>query len=126
MNKFLDSLEEKLVPIATKLDQNRYLSAVKDGFFAVMSILIIGSIFLLFANMPINGYPEFMANILGEGWKQYFLVPFFASINIMTLYVVIGISRSLAESYDMNQEASVIGTLVAFLILTPFQVGNQD
>ena len=91
-----------------------------------MSFLIIGSIFLLFANMPINGYPEFMAKILGEGWKQYFLVPFFASMNIMTLYVVIGISRSLAESYDMNQEASVIGILVAFLILTPFQVGNQD
>lgn len=125
MNKFLDTLEEKLVPIATKLDQNRYLSAVKDGFFAVMSFLIIGSIFLLFANMPINGYPEFMAKILGEGWKQYFLVPFFASMNIMTLYVVIGISRSLAESYDMNQEASVIGTLVAFLILTPFQAGES-
>ncbi|CAM3681837.1 PTS sugar transporter subunit IIC [Erysipelothrix urinaevulpis] len=125
MNKILDSLEQKLVPIASKLDQNRYLSAVKDGFFAVMSFLIIGSIFLLFANLPINGYPEFMTGLLGEGWKQYFLVPFFASMNVMTLFVMIGIARSLASSHNMDEESSIIGTLVAFLILTPFEAGES-
>lgn len=37
-----------------KLDGNRYVTAIKDGFFGVMSLLIIGSFFLLLlsANLP--------------------------------------------------------------------------
>lgn len=45
MDKVMNFLEEKMAPIAYKLDSNRYLTAIKSGFFAAMSILIIGSIF---------------------------------------------------------------------------------
>ena len=76
MDKFLDVLQEKLGPIAYKLNANRYLSAIKEGFFGAMSLLIIGSMFLLLANLPIPGYADFMAGIFGADWTQLLHGPF--------------------------------------------------
>lgn len=50
MENLLNILEEKLTPIAVKLEQNRYLSAVKNSFMAAMPLLIIGSFFILLAD----------------------------------------------------------------------------
>ncbi|NLC97154.1 MAG: oligo-beta-mannoside permease IIC protein, partial [Erysipelotrichaceae bacterium] len=63
MDKFVDILQDKLAPIAAKLSENRYLAAIRDGFLGVMSLLILGSMFLLFAALPIPGYADLMAGI---------------------------------------------------------------
>ena len=112
-------LEAKLVPIARKLDQNRYLTAIKDGFFAVMPLLIIGSMFLLIPNIPSEGYQNFMASKLGENWSKYVLIPFDATMNLMTIFVMIGMAKSLGRSFDIDDVTSIVTALVAFLILTP-------
>ncbi|CZQ90947.1 phosphotransferase system eiic [Trichococcus palustris] len=119
MDKFLDVLQEKLGPIAYKLNANRYLSAIKEGFFGAMSLLIIGSMFLLFANLPIPGYADFMAGIFGADWTQFFMVPYNMTMNIMTIFVMIGIARDLCKTYELDDLAGIIYSLVGFLILTP-------
>lgn len=119
MDKFLDVLQEKMGPIAYKLDSNRYLSAIKTGFFGAMPILIIGSVFLLFANLPIPGYADFMASIMGENWTTYFMVPYDMTMNIMTIFVVFGIAKDLAHHYKVDDLAAVVIAVVAFFILTP-------
>lgn len=119
MDKFLDILQEKMGPIAYKLDSNRYLSAIKTGFFGAMPILIIGSVFLLFANLPIPGYADFMASIMGENWTTYFMVPYDMTMNIMTIFVVFGIAKDLAHHYKVDDLAAVVIAVVAFFILTP-------
>ena len=58
MNNVFEKMNEKLVPIAMKISSNRYLTAIKEGFFGVMPIIIVGSIFLLLTSIPINGYEE--------------------------------------------------------------------
>ena len=119
MDGFLNKLESVMGPIAIKLDQNKYLTAIKDGFFGVTSILIVGSIFLLFSSLPIPGYPEFMAGIFGDNWAQFFLIPYEWTMNVMNLYVVIGMARSLAKQYKVDDLGAMIVSLVALLIVTP-------
>ncbi|MGA9517304.1 MAG: PTS sugar transporter subunit IIC [Trichococcus sp.] len=119
MDKFLDVLQEKLGPIAYKLNANRYLSAIKEGFFGAMSLLIIGSMFLLIANLPIPGYADFMAGIFGADWTQFFMVPYSMTMNIMTIFVMIGLARDLCKTYEIDDLAGIIYSLVGFLILTP-------
>lgn len=119
MEKFLDVLQEKLGPVAYKLNSNRYLSAVKEGFFGAMSLLIIGSMFLLFANLPIPGYADFMAGIFGADWTNFFMVPYNMTMNIMTIFVMIGIAKDLCKTYEIDDLAGIIYALVGFLILTP-------
>lgn len=119
MDGFLDSLQEKLGPIAQKLNENKYIAAIRDGFMGVMSLLILGSIFLLFANLPIPGYADFMAGIIGENWATFFNTPYNMTMEIMTVFVVIGIARSLAKSNDIDDLGAILWALVAFFILTP-------
>ena len=73
-----------------------------------MSLLIIGSIFLLFANLPIPGYADFMAGIFGANWTEFFMVPYNMTMNIMTLFVMIGISQDLSKHYDLDEESSTV------------------
>ncbi|MBW4827453.1 MAG: PTS transporter subunit EIIC [Clostridiaceae bacterium] len=119
MDGFMKLLEAKLVPVARKLDQNRYLTAIKDGFFAVMPLLIIGSMFLLIPNIPSEAYQNFMASKLGEDWSKYILIPFDATMNLMTIFVMIGMAKSLGRSFDIDDVTSIVTALVGFLILTP-------
>ena len=62
MSKFTDTLGEKIAPIAAKMQSNRYLSAIKEGFFGSTPLLIAGSIFLLFTSLPFDWYSAFLAD----------------------------------------------------------------
>jgi len=119
MENALNKMEALMTPIAMKLDQNKYLTAIKDGFFGVTSILIVGSTFLLFSNLPIPNYPEFMAGIFGVNWAEFFNVPYNMTMNLMNLYVIIGMARSLAKTYKVDDLGASITALVSFFILTP-------
>lgn len=51
-SKFMNFLENMLLPIADKLNNNRYLSALRDGFMVALPLIIFGSIFVVIANFP--------------------------------------------------------------------------
>ncbi|SEN93478.1 PTS system, cellobiose-specific IIC component [Amphibacillus marinus] len=126
MDKFMASMNKKLIPIAKAFDTNRYLDAIKNGFFGVMPFLIIGSFLLIFGNLPIEGYPEFMQSIFGAGWDSIFNIPFEATMNIMTLFVIMGTAKSLAKHYKINELNASIAAVVAFIILTPFIFAGEE
>ena len=122
MNSFFDKMGEKLMPFASKVSTNRYLNAIKEGFFGVMPVIIVGSLFLLFTSIPINGYSEFMTGLLGENWSQIFMVPYRMSYGIMSIYVVVGIARSLAHFYKVDTRESIVVSFIAIFMLTPVLV----
>jgi len=120
MSKMMDSIEEKLMPIAEKLATNRYLLAIRDGFMLAMPLLIIGAMSLLFAYLPITGYDTFMAKLFGASWMDFFMVPYHATMAIMTVFVILGISNSLSKHYKIEGMSTAVISLTGFLILTPF------
>ena len=67
----LKELDRILGPIANSLSKNKVLSAIRDGFMVSVPVVIVGSIFLLISNFPINGYEEFMAGIFGADWSSF-------------------------------------------------------
>lgn len=115
----MDTLQRVLMPVAERLDRNRYLTAIKNGFFGAMPLLIIGSIFLLFTQIPVQPYLDFMKSVLGESWMSYFLKVNSMAMDVMTLYVVMGISKNLANHYNIDEISGQAAALFAFLILTP-------
>lgn len=119
MDQFMDKIGDAIAPIATKMTSNRYLSAIKEGFFGSTPILIAGSIFLLFTSLPFTGYSEFMAGIFGEGWMDFFYLPYQASFNLMSIYVVVGMGRSLAAYYKVDTKLAIALSFVGIFVLTP-------
>lgn len=124
MNKIVDFMEEKVMPIADKVSNNRYLLAIRDGFMLVMPLLIIGAMALLVANFPVPGYSELMSNIFGSNWSQSFTVTFDVTMAIMTIFVIIGVSYSLAAYYEIEGISTAAISLVAFFLVTPFKVNG--
>lgn len=115
----MENLQRILMPVAEKLDSNRYLTAIKNGFFAAMPLLIIGSIFLLFTQIPIPAYLNFMESVLGENWMSYFLKVNSMAMDVMTIYVLFGIAKNLASYYKIDEVSGQAASVFAFLILTP-------
>lgn len=122
MEKFTQLLERTLMPIAEKVEQNRYLSAIRDGFASIMPFLIIGSIFLLLSNLPSETLNQFLGSIFGTeniAKLGYLLEPTF---NIMALLVIIGIARSLLDYYKIKDTSALILPIITFLLLNNFNI----
>ncbi|CZQ92716.1 PTS sugar transporter subunit IIC [Trichococcus ilyis] len=126
MDKLLQILEEKMTPIAVKLEQNRYLSAVKNSFMSAMPLLIIGSFFILLAYLPIPPYTDFMLNTFGDDWQRMFTIPNNISMSMMTVYVVIGIGNELAQAYGLDRMAGIFAALASFFVVTPMHAFAEE
>ena len=114
----MDKLERLLVPIAEKLGNNKVLGAIRDGFLITTPLIIVSSIFLLIANLPIDGYPEFMAGVFGPTWKSYLTSVSGATLNLMGVLSLIGISYSYAKVKKVNAMAATTVALVSFVVVT--------
>ena len=116
----LKKLDSFLSPIANTLSKNKVLSAIRDGFLITTPIVIIGSIFLLIANFPINGYTEFMAGIFGEGWDQYLGRVTAIAFDCIALLSSFAIGYCYAREKGIaNRVSAATVALVSFLIVTP-------
>lgn len=116
-NKIMQVLEDFLLPIADKLNNNRYLSALRDGFMVALPLIIFGSIFVVLANLP------FLDKLIGEeafaSYQNALGPASAATLNIMGLFTIIGIGYKLAEHYELDEIYGGVVAIGAFLILTP-------
>ncbi|WP_188456621.1 PTS cellobiose transporter subunit IIC [Virgibacillus oceani] len=116
-SKFMQFLEDILLPIADKLNNNRYLSALRDGFMVALPLIIFGSIFVVIANLPFldkliseDAYAAYQ-NALGPASA--------ATLSIMGIFVIIGIGYKLTEHYKGEAIYGGVVAFASFLILTP-------
>lgn len=120
--KFSIFLEEKFMPVAGKIGNQKYLQTIRDGLILSMPLTIAGSIFMILAFLPISGYNEFMNGIFGNNWMGKILYPVRATFDIMAIFGCIGISYRLAEKNKVDCLSAVALSLMSFMILTPYKV----
>lgn len=120
MNKFLDSISDKLLPVANKLASNRYLSILRDAFMLAFPLTMFGSIVVVICNLPfLNDEMKALLNeLLGSGQS--------ATMSIMTVFVTFGIGYYLSKSYDVEGIFGGAISFASFLILTPFFVTSDS
>lgn len=120
MNSFVNMIAEKLMPLAAKLGQNRYLIVLRDAFMLAFPLTMFGSIVVVLNNLPFwpDELKNNLNNLFGNGQN--------ATMSIMTVFVSFGIGYYLTRSYG---EDGVFGGAVAlssYLILTPFSFTTGD
>ncbi|OJO62773.1 PTS sugar transporter subunit IIC [Escherichia coli] len=126
MNSFTGFMERKLLPLAVRIEGNDYLSAIKDGFIRIMPFLIIGSFFLLIANLPFPGYNDFIISLLGANFISQLNYILDATYSVMALLVIISTSISLAKRWKLNEISCALISLVSFFIITPYKLPQQN
>lgn len=115
MNKFMDMLSEKVLPVATLLGNNKYLLVLRDAFMLSFPLTMFGSLIVVFNNLPF--WPDSLkaqfSTMFGNGQS--------ATMSIMTIFVSLGIGYYLAKAEELEEGVfSAVVSLASFLILTPF------
>lgn len=117
MKKIMEFLEKYFVPFAGKIGSQRHLVAIRDGFVAIMPLILVGSLAVLFNNLPIPGWGDFMKGVFGENWNSFGGTLWNGTFAIMSLLVVFSISYNLAKSYDKDGLAAGVVSFGALLML---------
>ncbi|WP_081931847.1 PTS sugar transporter subunit IIC [Anaerococcus lactolyticus] len=119
---FMEKLEEKLMPLAAKISGNAHLQSIRDGFALAMPLLIIGSMFMLISNFPIQAWMDLLRSteINGNTIASYFSAATNASFTIMSIFVVIGIGHAYGTRLKVDPLFSGVVSLVSWFILMPF------
>ena len=125
MEKFEEVCEKTLLPVGTKIASQRHLASIRDGMAILIPVTITGGLAILLAQPPIPSTVTEPSNILYAfllAWKSFadaysgiLFIPYYLSIGIISLYVVVGISYRLSEKYGLDKLTSVIGSLFVFL-----------
>ncbi|WP_175414304.1 PTS cellobiose transporter subunit IIC [Halalkalibacterium halodurans] len=119
MNPVMQWMEKHFIPVAGRIGSQRHLVAVRDGFVAIMPLIIIGSFAVLINNLPIEFFQNFMLNTFGEGWKTLGGNIWDGSFAVLSLLVVAGISYNLAKSYDVDALSAALLAVACYIIFTP-------
>ena len=109
---WFETFSRFLVPIAGKLNNNRYLKVLRDAFMLAFPLTIFGSIAVVLANLP------FLDRVMSEGALNAFrsalnIAPQ-ATMGIMSVFVVFGIGYYLSKSYEVE---AVFGGAIALYLL---------
>ncbi len=111
MDKFMDFLQNKLIPPLTKIGNLRYLLAVRNGLVVTLPAIIAGSIFLIIGNIPIQAWLDFI-----KPYEDMINVAVSASFGIISLLAAIGIGYELSKSYSLDAISGGALALMAFII----------
>lgn len=136
-SKFLEKLDKVLSPIGDKLGRQRHLNAISTGMMMTLPLIVVGSVFLIIANPPIN--PELVdpnnANVFVKfllSWKEFAVAnyatitaPFDMTMGLLGVMSAFAIAYTLASDYKMNASMSgLISTALFFMICAPSNEGN--
>jgi len=122
MGKFFEQLESKLMPVAEVISKNRYLISIRDGFLVGMPLLVVGSIFMLVANFPIQSWIDLLKSTMLNGVSVSALlgVATQATFSIMSIFIVMGVGYNFSKKIDVSPIFGAAVALVSWFMLMPF------
>lgn len=111
-------LLNKLFEAFTRFASTKPVTALKDGFVLTMPATLIGSIFLLIANLPLPNYGETMAGIFGANWNMGLNQVSACTFDILAIIIAIGIGYAYAKNEKCDGISCGILSLISFLIVS--------
>lgn len=114
MKAFIEFMFQGLVKFAS----TKAVSAIRDGFVATMPATLIGSLFLLMASLPFNGYSDFMSNLLGADWDIGLNQVSTNTFDILSLLAAVSIAYAYAKNEKQDGISCAMLSLMSFLIIS--------
>lgn len=109
----LEKLEKNLLPILLKVGENKRLIAIRNGITLSIPFTIVGSIFLIVGNLPIESWTNFIAPI-----APLLNAPVNVTFGVLGLISAIGIGYNLGKEFNVDPISNTVITTVAFLLAT--------
>ena len=131
-NTLLEKLDKVLSPIGAKVGNQIHLKSISNGMMMTLPLIVVGSIFLIIANPPVN--PDLInpetANIFMKfmlSWKEFAVdnyqtltTPYNMTMGIVGMMSAFAIAYCLASEYKMKASISgLISTAMFLMICAP-------
>ena len=120
MSKFSDKFVDGMSLVAEKVDENKFLGAIKDSFTIYMPFVIVGSFMNLFNTIlcsTTTGLAKWVPAL--EALKPIFTAANFATLSCMTLPIVFLIGLKLGKKNNVPEHISAIMALASYLTICP-------
>lgn len=117
----MKTIEKYLLPMSDKLSENRYLKAIRDGFAAILPLIIAASLCTLI-NAVVIGEAGFTNKLFGQTFPEVQAVCNsinVAIMNVIAILLTFTITKSLANEYGDDTNVAAVTAVVAFFVLTP-------
>jgi cellobiose PTS system EIIC component len=111
MTRVSEVVETRLAPPLLRMGNQRHFVAIRAGLIRIIPIIIVGSIPLILANLPIAALAEAMAP-----FNSALMSLFAMTFGFMTLVLSISIGAELARMYKLETTIVSIITAICFLI----------
>lgn len=130
--KIADVLEEKFLPFASALSNQRHLAALRDGFIATMPISMFGALVVMLKEVifqegslfglklnTISFYAEQIQPFLNKTIVPVMNQIWWGSLALGIIFTVLTVAYKLAEQSKQDALSSGVIAVVAYLTLLP-------
>lgn len=111
MDKVSTFIENKLMPIAVKVGSNKVLTIIRNAMCATMSLLIIGSISILFTSFPIDAVAKFL-----EPASPFLNAIYNCTTGMMGIFTAASMAYYAAVEYKTDIFSCIITSVATFLL----------
>ena len=126
MSSLGTTMNEKVIPVIMKFVNLKGIIALKDGILFTLPIIMVGSIFLLLAQIPYQPFNDWMASMMGPGWTEPLMQAYGSSFAIIALIAVVGIAYTYATNEGHEPLSAGVIALVVFLLTQNSFVVTKD
>ena len=114
---------KNVIPKILAFVNTKAVQAIKDGMVYTMPLLIVGSIFLILANLPIKAAADALAN---AGITNIFNQAYGATFSISAIIAVVGISYTYAKLERQEPLSGAMIALAVFFLLQPSSITSEN
>lgn len=126
MDRILDIIEEKVVPVASKIGSQRHLVAIRDGLASLMPLIMAGSITLLLNNVVFsqNGLIAEVFSLQESAFFEFsakYISPVLGIVDVGTLSLL-GLAASISIAYTRATNEGHDGLVTAAITAGSFVI----
>lgn len=116
-------MEDALITVAEKIDDNKYLQAIKNAFTAYMPFIIVGSFGTLFTALissPKTGLAQWIPAL--ESLSGAFSAMNFATMTFMTVPIIFLIAMYLARFNKTPEYLTGVVAVASYISVVPHSI----
>lgn len=113
----LQKISNDILPVVSKISNQKHLAAIRDGFIMAMPMSLVGSIGLLLQNFRINlfnaklplaqdPFQKMLVAVFGKNWMAFPNAITNACNNLISIVVTVTIAYMLTQNYIADGKAS--------------------
>ena len=108
--------QNTILPAVMKFVNTRGIRAIKDGLVYSMPLIIVGAVYLLLFQLPVESLANFVAS---TGAVPFLAHGYTSTFQITAIIAALGVAYQWAKNEGLEPFSAAIISLAVFLILIP-------